>query len=333
MTPFKKKQHKYVLLLGIPLILAIIFLFYSRLVAYYSEPLYLEGGVSQCEFKNYSDTRSIYLTINESRYDFSRPDIAHAEVKKICETQGLVGIYFHELITPIFGGVEREIRELINLNTGKAVFLRTYYYDYERTQIISFFLLLLVFIPAVIYSFLVMLGRFDDDSIGTFKSLYKKNDSFIRVRSGDGLIEGLFMVVMGFGVFFFSLYKINTEGFSWSFLFMMPLGVIGYVYLVGIVNYRYIRIANGLLQVLKGPLPQLNSQINIDVNDIEKIVCDYEINSSRHGQSEVISVIVSLKEDDDGDEEKIILFFTKTYEEAQAITDTLNDLLKRGQST
>ena len=63
MTPFKKKQHKYFLFLGIPLILAIIFIFYSRLVAYYSEPLYLEGVVSQCEYKNYSDSRPIYLTI------------------------------------------------------------------------------------------------------------------------------------------------------------------------------------------------------------------------------------------------------------------------------
>ena len=331
MTPFKKKQHKYVLFLGIPLILAIIFIFYSRLVAYYSEPLYLEGVVSQCEYKNYSDSRPIYLTINETRYDFTRPDSAHAGIKKICEIQEFVGIYYHELINPIFGGVEREIRELINLNTGKVVFLRTHYYDYERTQVISFFLLLLIFIPAVIYSFLVMLGKFDDDSITTFKSQYKQNDSFIRVQSGDGLIEGLFMVVMGFGVFFFSLYKINTEGFSWSFLLMMPLGLIGYAYLVGIVNSRYIRIANGLLQVKKGPLPQLNNQINIDVNDIEKIDCDYEINSSRHGQSEMISVIVTLKEDADGDEENIILFFTQTYEEAQAITDTLNDLLNKSR--
>jgi len=327
MTPFKKKQHKYVLFLGIPLILAIIIIFYSRLMAYYSEPLYLEGVVSQCEFKSYSDSRSIYLMINDSRYDFSRPDIAHAAVKKICEKQGLVGIYYHELSNPIVGGEEREIRELINLGTGKVVFSRSYYYDYERTQVISFYLLLVVLIPAVIFSLLVTLGRFDDDSIDTFKSQYKKNNDVIRVSSGEGLIEGLFMVVIGFGVFFFSLYKINTEGFSWSFLLMMPLGVVGYVYLVGIVNYRYIRIANGLLQVIKGPLPQINSQINIDVNDIEKIYCDYEINSSRHGQSEVISVIVALKEDIN-DEEEIILLFTRTYEEAQAITDTLNDWLK-----
>lgn len=328
MTPFKKKQHKYVLFLGIPLILAIIIIFYSRLMAYYSEPLYLEGVVSQCEFKNYSDSRSIYLMINDSRYDFSRPDIAHAAVTKICEMQGLVGIYYHALTNPIVGGEEREIRELINLGTGKVVFSRSYYYDYELTQVISFYLLLVVFIPAVIFSLLVTLGRFDDDSIDTFKSQYKQNNDVIRVSSGEGLIEGMFMVVIGFGVFFFSLYKINTEGFSWSFLLMMPLGVVGYVYLVGIVNYRYIRIANGLLQVKKGPLPQINSQINIDVNDIEKIYCDYEINSSRHGQSEVISVIVSLKEDINDEEEEIILLFTRTYEEAQAITDTLNDWLK-----
>lgn len=328
MTPFKKKQHKYVLFLGIPLILAIIIIFYSRIVAYYSEPLYLEGVVSQCEFKNYSDSRPIYLMINDSRYDFSRPDIAHAAVKKICEMQGLVGIYYHALTNPIVGGEEREIRELINLGTGKVVFSRSYYYDYERTQVISFYLLLVVFIPAVIFSLFVTLGRFDDDSIDTFKSQYKQNNDVIRVSSGEGLIEGLFMVVIGFGVFFFSLYKINTEGFSWSFLLMMLLGVVGYVYLVGIVNYRYIRIANGLLQVIKGPLPQINSQINIGVNDIGEIYCDYEISRSKHGQSEVISVIAALKEDVNGDEEEIILLFTQTYEEAQAITDTLNDWLK-----
>lgn len=328
MTPFKKQQHKYVLILGIPLIISIIIIFYSRFVAYYSEPLYLEGVVSQCEFKNYKDSRSIYLMINDSRYDFSRPDIAHAAVKKICERQGSVGVYYHVLTTPIFSGEDREIRELINLDTGKVVFARSYYYDYERSEVISVYLLLIVFIPAVLFSFLVTLGRFDDNSIATFKSQYKQNKGVIRVRSGDGLIEGLFMVVIGFGVFFFSLYKIKTEGFSWPFLLMMPLGIAGYVYLVGIVNYRYIRIANGLLQVIKGPLPQTNSQINIDVNDIEEIYCDYEISRSGHGQSEVISVIAGLKEDSNGNEEDIILFFTRTYEEAQAITDTLNSWLK-----
>lgn len=327
MTPFKRKQHKYVIFLGVPLILFIIIIFYSRFVAFYSEPLYIEAAVSQCEFKNYKDSRSIYLTLNDTRYDFSRPDLVHATVKKICQKQDFVGIYYHLLTNPVFGGEEREIREMINLDTGKLVFSRSYYYDYERTQVISVYLMLLVFIPAVIYSFLVMLGRVDDDSIGIFKSQYKQDNDVIRVRSGDGLIEGLFMVVVGFGVFFFSLYKINAEGFSWSYLLMMPLVVVGYVYLVGIVNYRYISIANGLLQVIKGPLPQIDSQINIDINDIDEIYCDYEINRSGHGQSEVISVIAAIKEDSDV-ESDIILFFTRTYEEAKAITDTLNGWLK-----
>lgn len=328
MTPYKKQQHKYVLLLGIPLIIFIIAMFYSRLVAYYSEPLYLEGEVFRCEFKTFSDSRPIYLTINETRYDFSRPDSAHAAVKKICERQKFIGIYYHQLSNPLFGDGVRKIRELIYPRTGKIIFSRKHYYDYERTQVISVYLLLGVFSAAVIFSFLVLLGKFDDDSISDFKSQYKKNEAVIRVRSGEDIIEGLFMVAMGFGAFFFSLYKIYMEGFAWSFIFMMPLGVAGYVYLVGIVNYRYIRIANNLLQVRKGPLPQLNSQIDINVNRIDKIYCDYEVSRSRHGSSEVISVIAALKEIDD-EEEDIILFFTKTYEEAQAIKDTLNDLLKR----
>ena len=328
MTPFKKQQHKFILLLGIPLIIFIVVIFYSRLVAYYSEPLYLEGDVSHGEFKNFKDSRSIYLTINDTRYDFSRPDIAHIKVKKICESHGFVSIYYHVITTLFFGFNEREIREMVNLDTGEMVFPRSYYYDHERTEVISVFLLLIVFIPAIAFSFFVVLGRIDDDSISTFKSQYKQNKGVIRVRSGEGIIEGLFMVVMGFGVFFFSLYKIYTEGFSWSFLFMIPLVVAGYVYLVGIVNYRYVRIANGLLQVKKGPLPQVNSQIDINVNNIEEIYCDYEISRSRHGSSEVISVIAALKEAVDDNGEDIVLFFTKTYEEAQAITDTLNNILK-----
>ena len=204
MTPFKKQQHKFILFLGVALIILMVVLFYSRLVAYYSEPLYLEGEVSHCEFKNFKDSRSIYLTINETRYDFSRLDSAHAAVKKICERQEFVGIYYHQLSTPIFGNEDREIRELINPETEKVIFSRKHYYDYESTQVISFYLLLIVFIPAVIFSFFVRLGQFDDDSISTFKSQYKQNKGVIRVRSGEGIIEGLFMVVMGFGVFFFS---------------------------------------------------------------------------------------------------------------------------------
>lgn len=327
MTPFKRKQHKYVLFIGVPLILAIILLFYSRFMAYYSEPLYVEAAVSQCEFKNYMDSRSVYLTINDTRYDFSQPDIAHAAVKKICQKQGFVAVYYHLLTNPVFGGEEREIRELINLDTGKLVFSRSYYYDYERTQVISVYLMLLVFIPGVIYSFLVMLGRVDDDSIDTFKSQYKQDNGVIRIRSGEGLIEGLFMVAIGFGVFFFSIYKISTDGFDWSYLVMMPLVIAGYAYLVGIVNHRNVLVKNGLLQVIKGPLPQIDSKINIDVNDIDEIYCDYEINRSRHGQSEIISVIAAMKGDSDV-ESDIVLFFTRTYEEAQAITDRLNDLLK-----
>ncbi|MDH5600766.1 MAG: hypothetical protein OEY78_05615 [Gammaproteobacteria bacterium] len=328
MTPFKKQQHKYVLLLGIPLIILIIVLFYSRLVAYYSEPLYLEGEVSQCEFKKFKDSRSVYLTINETRYDYSRPASAYTAVKNICEKQGVVGIYYHRLSILFFGNETWKIRELVDPGTGKVIFSRSHYYDYESTQVISVYLLLLVFIPGVLFSFFVMLGWFDDDSISAFKSQYKQNRGVIRVRSGEGLIDGIFMVLVGFGVFFFSLYKISSEGFSWSVLFMMPLGVVGYVYLVGIVNYRYVRVANNLLQVKKGPLPQLNSLIDINVNNIEEIYCDYEVNRSRHGSSEVISVIAGLKEDVD-DVKDIILFFTSTYEEAQAITDTLNDLLDK----
>lgn len=329
MTPFKKQQHKYVLLLAIPLIIFIIITFYSRLVAYYSEPLYLEGDVSRCEFKKFKDSRSVYLTINETRYDFSRPGSAYEAVKKICESQEFVGIYYHRIFIPLIGSETWKIRELINPGTGKIIFSRKNYYDYERTQVISVYLLLLVFIPAVIFSFFVMLGYFDDDPVSTFKSQYQQDKGVIRVRAGEGLIDGLFMVVVGFGVFIFSLYKLSAEGFSWSVIFMMPLGVVGYVYLVGIVNYRYVRVANGLLQVKKGPLPQLNSQININVNNIEEIYCDYEINRSRHGSSEVISVIAALKDKNNEEGDNIILFFTNTYEEAQAITEMLNDLITK----
>lgn len=325
MTPFKRKQHKYVIFLGIPVILFIIIIFYSRFVAYYSEPLYLEAAVSQCEFKSYKDSRSIYLTMNDARYDFSRPDIAHVKVKKICDEHGFVGIYYHVITTPLFDFLEREIREMINLNTGEIVFPRSYYYDHERTEVISAFLLLIVFIPAIAYSFLVVLGRVDDDSIDTFKEQYKQNN-VIKVRSGEGLIEGLFMVAAGFGAFFYALYKINTTSFHWSYLLMMPLVVVGYAYLVGIVNYRYIRVANGLLQVIKGPLPQTDNKIDIDVNDIEEVYCDYEISRTGHGQNELISIVVGIKEESDV-ENDIILLFTNTYEEAQAITDTLNELL------
>lgn len=328
MTPFKKKQHKLILYFGIPLIVSIIILFYSRFVAYYSEPLYIEGVVSQCEFKKYSDSRSIYLMVEGLRYDFSRPKSAYASVKIICDSRTLVGIYYHLLTNPVLGGEEREIREMVEVETDKLIFSRTHYYKYERSQTISFILLLLVFVSAIIYSSLVLLGKIDDDSIKYFKSRYKKNNNkIIRVRSGEGLLEGLFMVAVGFGAFFFSVYKISTEGFDWSYLVMMSLVIAGYAYLVGIVNYRYVRVANGLLQVIKGPLPQINRQINIDVNDIEEIYFDYEINSSRHGQSEIISVIVAMKEDSNVDKD-IILFFVRTYEEAQAITDTLNDFLK-----
>lgn len=326
MTPFKRKQHKYIIFLGIPLILFIVIMFYSRLVAFYSDPLYLEAAVSRCEFKNFKDSRSIYLTPNETRYDFSRPDIAHIKVKKICETQGGVGIYYHVIHTPFFGYEEREIREMINLNTGKMVFLRSYYYEHERSEVISVFLLLIIFIPAIAYSSLVVLGRIDDDSIESFKNLYKKNNNVIKVRSGEGFLEGSFMVAAGFGAFFYALYKINTTEFHWAYLLMMPLIVVGYAYLVGIVNYRYIRIANGLLQVIKGPLPQLDNEIYIDVDDIEEVYCDYEINRSGHGQNELVSVIVGMKEENDI-EKDIILLFTKTYEEAQAITDVLNEQL------
>jgi len=102
--------------------------------------------------------------------------------------------------------------------------------------------------------------------------------------------------------------------------------VVGYAYLVGIVNYRYIRVAKGLLQVIKGPLPQTDNKIDIDVNDIEEVYCDYEISRTGHDQNELISIVVGIKEESDV-ENDIILLFTNTYEEAQAITDTLNELL------
>lgn len=99
-------------------------------------------------------------------------------------------------------------------------------------------------------------------------------------------------------------------------LFLMPFT---YGYIAEVVNTNVLRFDDGVLVHTQGPLPWFNCNHRIPMTAIKAVVAEQQAGSRG---SVLYSVAI-----DDWDDERFTLFWTKTFEEAQAIADVTEQYL------
>lgn len=312
------KRARLLAVLSAALVVAVWLIEFTRVLdGTVGKPIDAVGRIVSCTEAGTSKSPTLIVSIDPiGAVRFGQPRAFHDAVLEACERQARVQVVY-QAYKPIFRDEHRySLRGMIDVDRAQTIVSPADYQAWkERNRlwaqgVLAFSLL------SFVYASALLMGVIRPKDVAELKRELRgghqpSGDFLLRSRQRTG--EAFAYIVLFTGISVWFGYEFAVKG-DWLLLgialFMLPFT---YAYIVDVVNTNVLRFDDGVLVHTQGPLPWFNRNHLIPVTAIKAVVAEQQ--SGSRG-SALHSVAV-----DDWDDERFTLFWTNTFEEAQAIAD------------
>lgn len=320
-----RKQVRLLAILSAALCAAIwLFEFAGVLGGNVGAPVEAVGRISGCTESGTSKSPSLVLAIEPiGEVRFSQPRASWDAVREACARQAHVRVVYQAYKPVLRDGHRYSLRSMTDLDKGASILSLADYRAWKEENRLWAYGLLAFSAASFLYASALLAGILRPKQVAEFKRElrggYQPGGGFLvrsRQRSGEALAYiVLFTAISGwFG------YQFAVKG-DWLLLalafFLVPFT---YAYLADMVNTNTLRFLDHALVHRREPLPWFGARHRIPVAAIQSVFAEEQAGA---GGSLLYSVAV-----DCGEEESLTLFWTNTFEEAQAIAAVTQQYLQ-----
>ncbi len=288
------------------------------------EPIEAVGRITGCTESGTSKSPSLILSVEPiGALRFSQPRAFWNAVLETCERQARVRVVY-QTYKPVFRDEHRHtLRGMTDLDRELPVLSPADYQAWKEKNRLWAYGLLAFFGASFAYASALLAGIIRPKDVAGFKRElrggYQPNGDFL-VRSRQRSGEALAYIALFTGISVWFGYEFMLKGNRLLLgiaLFLVPFT---YAYIVDMVNTNILRFRGEALVHTRGPLPWFGRNHLIPVAAIQRILAEEQAGA---GGSLLYSVAV-----DCGEDENLTLFWTNTFEEAQAIAEVAQQYLQ-----
>lgn len=320
-------QAKVIVFLSALLLLVIYLIEYKGLLDNNVGPLkQLTGQIKACpgiediDKKITLKKKKISLHIGSAEkigpFRYTRPRSAKKEVARLCREKARVAITYRTWKPQLRKDMRYTMVALKDLKNEKDIYTSEEYHAWNKTNRLWGYGVAGFLAFSLLYGLAILIVpqwtvrdhkrmHYDGYQRGVF--LIKSNQ-----RRGEAWVY--LALFIGLASYFGGSYP--REKNILILLMSIICGIAAYAYLVETCNTNQLTLTDNMLAYKQGPLPWFGRKMTFPLNRIYALYGDQETHTSRHGPYTLYPLVLETV---DGEVHR--LFFTNSYEEAQAIAE------------